>query len=105
MEVLEKAAEIVDIVCGDMWEVLDQLPSEKCSKELLTMSTTSMVYGRRAVGASELVDKSKVIHVLDEDIPTDVFRQDVGGIVTTRDFLQPKILLTDSILDPKIRCG
>ena len=61
---LEKAAEIVDIVCGDMWEVLDQLPSEKCLKELLTMSTTLMVYGWSAICASGFIDKSQVSHVL-----------------------------------------
>ena len=68
-EVLERAAQ---------WEVLQKLP---------TMPIKSMINGGCAVGASRFIDKSKVIHVLDEEIPSDIFSQDVGGIVTTRYYL------------------
>ena len=88
-----------------MWEVLDQLPSEKCSKELLTMSFTLVVYGWSAARASRFIDKSQVIHVLEKYVAADVLRHYVSRNITPRNFFQSKVFLSDPILDPKIRRG
>ena len=66
---------------------LEKLPSGKCSKELPTMSIILMIDGRGAFCASRFIDKSKVVHMLEEDITADVLRQDISRIVATRDFL------------------
>ena len=64
-----------------------------------------MIDSRRAVCSPVVVLEAHRFHVFLQEVPRDMLREDIGGVVSPVDLLQQDLAGTAFILDPQVCCG